>query len=261
MSSIWSSIKKYAGEAYDEAKGVVTTGSFFPDNPKRKSRAQQLSRDCKGISASMKDQMSDIQDALKTMNNGLLIFNGAPPTPPTDTYDYSDSQFQLEVGNFMKKVFDEPQVSGPLDIAASAYLLATGQIGGAEAAGVFQMAGWLLGLSVTNPAGVIIGVIGDKAEADSLRKAIHEGIEARLKFKKSYLANEDLITSLHAINDSLTNLHNLGYTYVQLQPKLQAMADTAASQLAKDYTSAAQTALAALDTSRDSWTNEDNMGG
>jgi hypothetical protein len=252
---------------WDIVVGLFTGDTYFPDNPKREHRAEELASDCQYLIAELSKNSKDIKEELDnlhmTLHSMFQDSNCIPTNLIPSKIEYGGAFF--EVSEILMPIIAAEGVSYALEIASVSYLLSTGEIG---AAALVELVGLPLAFSVgiAATAGVVaigvafgIAAIEGAVKRDQLQKAIHEGAKSRFKLQKAYLISERLCTAIHAMSNAIIALHKAGLDTELVIKKLEEMVENTYTAVCHDIGRITENSLISLDHGRGSWAEEDGQ--
>ncbi|KMM36755.1 hypothetical protein [Guptibacillus hwajinpoensis] len=250
---------------WDDIGGLFTGDTYFPDNPKREHRAQELAQDCGDFTSKLSSLAEKVKNDLTQLNDELASLYGDPTKLPSDVkpVEMEFGQWGVDVAQLIVPLITVPVVSASLTIAATSYLLASGEIGAAAFAGLVGLpAAFEIGIGAAAGVAAIgltfaIGAISGSIKRDKLRDTIHEGVRSRVKLKKAYLVNYKLSISILAMSGTIKALKESKVTIPEIIETLKEMVKKTISELDKMNDQDAIEVLAGLDKGRGSWTSED----
>lgn len=249
---------------WDELGGLFTGDTYFPDNPKREARAEELARDCQNYAALSAEAAIALKKSLQKLNGKLAAIFGEPTT---------DSPFAPQSIEYGGVVFDVAKIVAPpllasaaswgLTVGATTYLVSTGEIG---AAALVSLVGLPVAFTIGVGAGVVIvgiavavgiGAIEGAVKRDKLREAIHGATPVRISLHKAQMANEMLKSHVEAIVRAVDALREANVGGPTIEKSLETLAISSRNEVNCITDDSAIAALKQIDRSRGSWTNED----
>jgi hypothetical protein len=250
---------------WDSIAGLFTGDTYFPDNPQREHRAQELAADCQELIGQLSLIAPKIKSSLGELDNAIATLYGNPAQLPSDAEPVSVKfdQWGVDVAQLVAPLLTTPAVSSALTIASTSYLASTGEIGAAalvEAVGLPAAFEVVIGAAAGVAAvGVVLGIgaIAGAVKREKLQDAIHSGIAARIKLEKVYLINYRLLISIKAILVAVKTLKEAEAATSQVLENIKQMVSTSSAQIQALSNQEAIDCLAALDKGRGSWTAED----
>lgn len=244
----------------------MAANPFFPDNPKRERRVQELTSDIVTFASNLTQDATDIQTLLQQLDATVIKMYADIHVniPATDTKTLDFNGWTINVFQGFQTMFTIPNVANALKTAGASHQLSNGQAGGAALANQIGLPSWLKLGPGTAPAIAVIGVdlglgiVSGAVKRDKLRNAIHSCIKPRINLKEATIITGMLYQKLLVFKDSFYMMTQLGYTKDQLD-KIQANNSSAfEAEVTKVTDNTAIQQLASLDKGRGSWTNEDH---
>ena len=250
---------------WDDIAGLFTGDTYYPDNPSREHRANELAADCQDLAGKLALIAPQIKSGLAALDAAIAAAYGDPASLPADAQptQVNFAQWGVDVSQLVAPLITAPVVSSALTAAATSYLVSTGEIGAAALTDLVGLpAAFEIGIGAAAGVAAIgisfaVGAIAGAVKRDKLQDAIHSGVAGRLKLEKSYLVDYRLLTSIQAITQALNALQAAHAAGDQVIANLKAMVSQASAQIQAITDQDAANALAALDHGRGSWTNED----
>ncbi|KQR00151.1 hypothetical protein [Deinococcus sp. Leaf326] len=250
---------------WDDIGGLFTGDTYFPDNPSREHRVQELAQDCQNLAGQLSLQAPDLRQRLEKLNAQIAALYGRPEEVPSDVkpVEIEFSEWGVSVSQIVLPLLAGSLVSSALTLSATSYLAASGEIGAAAFA---ELVGLPLAfeLSIGAAVGVAaigisfaIGAIAGAVKRDQLQDAIHSGVRSRRIEQRAYLINTRLLASVAAISAAIAALHAQGLDTPAVIENVKEMVRHAAADARAVTEDDAQSLLANLDGTRRSWTNED----
>lgn len=238
---------------------------LYPNNKNRLRRCNELTGDIATLSYDLSVLATDIQSLLAQLDATIraMYSNIQVAIPASGTYRTNFHGWAVYTAQGIAPLIVYPLAARALERAAVSYLLRQGRIGEAAFSSLVGLPGWLKigprlgGFVVVVGIEVVIGAIAGAVKRDELRKCIHSCIQPRINMKKADMINGMLKRKLNTVKDSLKMMLSLGYTKALLDVVQQKISDQFKTEVSAITDNTAKTALAAMDSSRGSWTNED----
>ncbi|KAJ8520443.1 hypothetical protein ONZ45_g2738 [Pleurotus djamor] len=242
---------------------------FYPDNPKRRDRAQQLADDCTNCKNQYDAKHAEIEAILgpyKEKLDKVLRAFGCSTLDDLDRVVQKNATGQaLDDWNNTKNIYDKTQIVDQVIMGA----MGTIAIAGLAISTVGALAGgfgFFVGLAVTSDILLALGVIGaifdivnGAIQRSKLRDSINDLFESRIKIKQVLAHIDNLNTWIPSITAIYQAYEEAGYdpekiierfkTKGLMKPLEQDLRDDSFRQAAVD--------LNEIDRNRGSWTNED----
>ncbi|KAJ7813989.1 hypothetical protein B0H14DRAFT_2851492 [Mycena olivaceomarginata] len=246
-----------------------TQSIFFPDNPNRLRRAQQLADDCKYAQDqydSAKKQLEATLGPYKEKLDKLLKAFGCNNIDDLDRLILSTATGDtLARWNRTKETYDASLIVDQVIMAAEGIVTVVGltvSIIGALAGGI----GFFAGIGVTADILLVLGLIGavydiinGAIQREKLQESINFTFPTRIKAKYNQMQMDQLLKSLPAVQAVYQACEELGYDKDKILQKFKdkKFLDSLKTETSNiTYYNAAQE-LADMDSRRGSWTNED----
>ncbi|THH34167.1 hypothetical protein EUX98_g49 [Antrodiella citrinella] len=242
---------------------------FYPDNPKRRDRAEQLANDCKYYADQWDTKRADLERELgpyKAKLDRVLAAFGCQTVEDLDRVVQERTTGQtLDDWNKTKGSFDKTQVIDQIIMGAMGVIAISGlaiSAVGALAGGF----GFFVGLAVTADILLVFGIIGaifdiinGAIQRDKLRDAITQLFTDRLRCKQSLAHIDNLYVWLPSIKEIYQTFEDLGYSDQKIIDRFKKRGVMKPLQEDLDAETLYKVAsdLHDMDTQRGSWTNED----
>ncbi len=250
---------------WDDIGGLFTGDTYFPDNPSREHRAQELAQDCQDLAGKLSLLAPQIKAGLQALDDRIAsLYERSVDVPPdVRPTQVQFNQWSVSASQLVIPVLTGTVASSALTIAATSYLASTGEIGAAAFAELVGLpAVFEIGIGAAAGIAAIgisfaIGAISGAVRRDKLQEAIHAGVRGRLSAQKAYLVNYRLLTSISAMAAAVAALQAAHVDKAEVISNLQKLVKQASAQIEAVTDDDAANVLATLDRSRGSWTNED----
>lgn len=240
---------------------------FFPNNPNREKRAQELTSDIAKFILDLSNNASNIKTLLQKLDTKVqkMYKDIQVNIPASDTKQIDFHGWTINVFKGFQPMFTIPMVSNALEKTGASLQLSQGQTGGSALTNLVGIPQWFMlesksGGTAVPVVAIALGLsaLSDVQKRDKLRNAIHSCINPRINLKKATIIIGMLYEKLLVLNDSFDMMTQLGYTKDQLD-KIQLNTSTLLeSEVTKVTDNTAIQQLASLDQARGSWTNEDH---
>ncbi|KAJ8696996.1 hypothetical protein PTI98_006813 [Pleurotus ostreatus] len=242
---------------------------FFPDNPKRRDRADQLANDCQNFKFTFDAKHAEVEQILgpcKAKLDNVLRAFGCTDLDQLDRVVQERATGQaLDDWNKTKGNYDKTQIVDQVIMGA----MGTVAIAGLAISAVGALAGgfgFFVGLAVTSDILLALGIIGaifdivnGAVQRSKLRDAIDRLFESRLKVGQVLVHIQNLALWLPSIVDIYQTYEEVGYdpdkiierfrTKGLMKPLQSDLQDENFHKVASD--------LHDIDNNRGSWMNED----
>jgi hypothetical protein len=240
---------------------------IYPDNQKRANRVSELANDCSTMIYQLANDKKEIDESLTKANNAIkeAYQNLAQTSIPFETVDIGED-WKVPIAKAITSIFASSVVANSLMATSRAVLLREGRIAEAAFARQLRLPRWMRIGKVMGGAIVtgllvegLLDLVDGSDNCKRLQEATHELIPARVDLKKKTLINAQVRETLGAVMAAFNGVKKVsGITKDQLDQTSKNIIDEyhINTNLITDDT--ARAALAALDASRGSWTNEDN---
>ncbi|KAL0570071.1 hypothetical protein V5O48_011889 [Marasmius crinis-equi] len=242
---------------------------FYPDNPKRRKRAEELGNDCKYAQEQYDTSKANIERELgpykEKMNRLLQAFNCRNIDDFDRLIQQTATGAALEHWNKVRENYDKSQEIDQIIMAAEGVVTIVGftvSVIGALT-GAF---GFFVGLGVTADILLVLGLLGaifdliDGAiQRSKLRDAINELVPTRIKARYAATQMQNLEKCIPSIKLVYATFEKAGYDkdkIAQLMKEGDILDSLQKGQTNITYRSIGQE-LANQDSGRGSWTNED----
>lgn len=116
--------------AWDDFIGLFTGDTYFPDNPERETRVNELAYDCSNFSTQLAVLDSKIKTNFEKINNSLQTVYSEAANRPVDLskVNIQYDQWGVDVAQVVAPLVTGAAVGAALNVAATSALLASGQI-------------------------------------------------------------------------------------------------------------------------------------
>lgn len=237
---------------------------LYPNNPKRENRCKELTNDIAILSYELSTLATDIQVLLAQLDATLRTMYASiqASIPSSATVSVNYHGWVVFSARAFAPILFMTKVSAALEKAAVAFLLRQGSIGPAAFTTLVGLPNWLKvgtklgGFVVATGIDIVIVAISGAILRDKLKSCIHSCVQPRINLKKAQLINKALKGKLQTVKDSFRMMQSLGYT-TELINRLQAkVVNDFKVQVGAITDMTARQDLAALDRSRNSWTND-----
>ena len=250
---------------WDDIGGLFTGDTYYPDNPSREHRANELANDCQDLAGKLSLIAPQIKAGLAALNGAIAAAYGNPASLPPDAQptQVNFAQWGVDVTQLLVPLVTATAVSAALTAAATSYLVSTGEIGAAALTELVGLpAAFEIGVGAAAGVAAIgisfaVGAIAGAVKRDKLQSAIHSGVAGRLKLEKAYLVDYRLLTSIQAMTAAVNALEAAHAAGDKVIANLKAMVAQTTTQVQAITDQDAAAVLASLDRGRGSWTNED----
>ncbi len=249
---------------WESITGVFTGDTFFPDNPLRQHRLEELGNDCAHVLGTLRLLTPRIQEELAKLNSAISdLFQHAiePEEAKVQTFEFAG--WAVEASRIIAPLLVTPAVTAALNVGATTYLLGTGEIGAAAFAELVGLPA-ALEIGIGAVAGVFavgavvgIGAIAGVMKRDQLQDAIHGAVAARLQLQKAYATNSRLLNSIQSITASLAVFKERGLLSDEMICSLKEGIKKAQKALVVTDEEV-EAYLNQFDNMRQSWTEEDH---
>ncbi|EAU82447.2 hypothetical protein CC1G_08198 [Coprinopsis cinerea okayama7 len=246
-----------------------TSSIFYPDNPKRLNRAQQLADDCKYAKDQYESAHARLERELgpykEKLDNVLRAFGCNTIADFDRLVRQNATGAALDRWNATRQAYDDSLIVDQIIMVAEGVVAIAGFIisaVGALAGGI----GFFAGLGITADILLVLGLIGaiydiinGAVQREKLRDAINELVPTRLKAKYAQMHMEQLLVSLPGIKELYEAFESVGYDKDKILEKIKhgGYMDTTKEVVDKLTYVAAGNLLASMDHARGAWTNED----
>ncbi|KAF9501355.1 hypothetical protein BDN71DRAFT_695471 [Pleurotus eryngii] len=233
---------------------------FFPDNPKRRDRADQLANDCQNFKSTFDAKHAEVEQILgpykAKLDNVLRAFGCTDLDQLDDVVQQRATGQALVDWNKTKGNYDKTQIVDQVIMGAM------GTAVGALAGGF----GFFVGLAVTSDILLALGVIGaifdivnGAVQRSKLRDAIDRLFESRLKVKQVLVHIQNLDLWLPSIVDIYQTYEEVGYDPDKIieRFKTKGLMKPLQSDLQDENFHKVASDLRDMDNNRGSWMNED----
>jgi hypothetical protein len=236
---------------------------FYPDNPKRQTRAGELIADITVSVSDLNQRRAAIDDALKEAND--IIKNAfskyAEPVPEQQEINLGES-WEVSVIQIIATTVTYNVASYGLRYASISYLISRGRIGEAAFAKFAGLPRWfkagriLGGVAAALMVAAVLDSIFGAIRRSRLRGIIKDLIPSRIKFKRAQLISDEILVPLRTLIATVKILEGR----IPRDELVKIINDTIAEEHRKldlitdDFV---KSMLRRLDNSRGSWTRED----
>lgn len=253
---------------WDTLGGLFTGDTYYPDNENREARVTQLAGDCRQYSAQLALDATAIKQKLASLNDALADAVGGadklPSTAQVDELKFAGDKWAVNVSQLIVPLVTYPAVSAALTAAATSYLVGSGELGAAALVGLVGLP-VAFEVAVGVAAGVFaigavfgVGAIAGAVKRTKLQDTIHQAIPGRVTLYKAYLVNHKLLQQIDAMTMALAALKAAGVAQDTVINNVRQLVTEARAEIDKTTDDVARAGLAAQDTARHAWTNEDS---
>ncbi|KAH7929535.1 hypothetical protein BV22DRAFT_120462 [Leucogyrophana mollusca] len=249
--------------------GSFPSNLFFPDNPNRRARAEQLSDDCQNNQNDYKNAREALTQVLEPLHGKLDQVMKALGCQTLEEFD--QKVLSTATGDALaewEKVRTQYDTADMIEcvIWTAAGIVALAGLAISTAMGIFSFGiGFVAGMAVTGiidmvlaTVGIIYDIIDGAIQRDKLRDAINQLFETRLKMKRTVYQAQAMMLIVPALNDWFDALIESGTVdQAKILASFERHKDHFTSNESQwTFYKTAQT-LREMDQLRNSWMNED----